>query len=198
MLDAGWALSLVELLWDPLITWGHVFSYDDGLAMLVLFETVRHGSGLYAGGFWGLDGDRRGMPVYASQITSANGHSEAAVNARETYRNNWSALPRQTGTDGFNNYDPATYSDVVTLGTMGATASIMGVGFLLGSFLLVSNPVGWAVIFAGTATVVGGGVALYQWATDGFANNYPVMRLPVVGGNGPHMLGASSPTGFYR
>jgi O-antigen/teichoic acid export membrane protein len=115
------------------------------------------------------------------------------VNAREAYRNNWSALPRRTGTDGYNNYDPTTYSDVVTLGTVGATASIIGVGFLL-----VSNPVGWVALAAGTATVVGGGVALYQWAADGFANNYPIMRLPVAGGNGPHMVRASSPTGFYR
>jgi hypothetical protein len=115
------------------------------------------------------------------------------VNAREAYRNNWSALPRRTGTDGYNNYDPTTYSDVVTLGTVGASLSIAGVGFLL-----ISNPVGWVVGAAAMITVGSGGIAAYQWVTDGFAYHYPVMRLPVLGGNAPQTLHAFSPSGFYR
>ena len=189
MLDAGWIEDLVNWLWDPDITWGDVFTYNDASeAMLTLFEAVEQDSGLYRGGFWGLNGDNRGEEVYAYEIESLDDHTQAATSLEEAYFNNWESLPRQTGSDGYNNYDPTTYVDALTVGTVSASASIGGLFF-------ISGPAGWV---AGGITIIGGGTAIYSVATDNLTHNYPVLRLPSVWGNSPRTLHAFSPKGLYE
>ncbi len=189
MLDAGWGGQLVDWLWDPDVTWGDVFTYNDtSEAMLTLFEAIEQDSGLYRGGFWGLNGEKRGDEVSPYEINSLNDHTQSAVSLEEAYFNNWENLPRQTGSDGYNNYDPTTYIDMFTAGTVSASFSIGGVFFL-------GEPVSWV---AGGITVIGGSVAIYQAATETLTHNYPVLRLPSLYGNSPFTLHAFLPQGLYE
>lgn len=168
-----------------------MFTYNDASeAMLTLFEAVEQDSGLYRGSFWGLNGDNRGEEVHAYEIESLDDHTQAATSLEEAYLNNWESLPRQTGSDGYNNYDPTTYVDALTVGTVSASASIGGLFF-------ISGPAGWV---AAGITIVGGGSAIYQIATDTITDNYPVLRLPTSFGNAPHSIHfhIGGPKGLYN
>jgi len=56
-----WGQAVTEQLWDTSFTWGDVLSYQDGDAMLVLFEY--DDDNRYQGGFWGIAGEGRGARV---------------------------------------------------------------------------------------------------------------------------------------
>ena len=190
MLDAGWIEELINWLWDPEVTWGDVFTYNEsgGEAMLVLFEAQKQDSGLHRGGFWGLNREDKGEEVYSSQIKSLDDHTQAATLLEEFYHNHWENLPRQTGSDGYNNYDPTTYVDALTVGTVSASASIGGLFF-------ISGPGGWVAV---GVTIIGGGMAIYQIVTDDLTDNYPVLRLPSLLGNAPRTWHAFAPRGLYQ
>ena len=190
MFDAGWVEELVNWLWDPDVTWGDVFSYNDGAgeAMLVLLEERQRDSGLYRGIFWGINGEDKGEEVYRSQIESLDDHTQAATALEEFYQGQWENLPKQSGSDGYNNYDPTTYVDALTVGTVSASASIGGLFF-------ISGPGGWV---AAGISIIGGGTAIHQVATDNLTAKYPVLRLPAPLGNAPRTWHAFRPRGFYE
>ena len=170
--DLNWAEDLINWLWDDAVTWGDVFTYDAGEAMLVLFEAVKQDSGLYHGGFWGLNGDNRGEEVHAYEITFVDDHTEKATNLESIYEENWHFLPRKTGSDGYNNYDPTNYVNVLTVSNGGTIASLAGLLFLGGPI-------------AATVTILGGVFAVTGLVTDTLTEPYPVLRLPSHWGNAP-------------
>jgi RHS repeat-associated protein len=193
MLDAHWSEELVNWLWDPAVNWGDTFTYNDGegVAILAMFEAVTQDSGIYRGGFWGLVGNRVGEEVYMSRINSLDDHTEVAISQEEKFFNNWETLPRQTGSDGYNNYDPTTYVDALTVGTVSASVSIGGLCF-------ISGPIGWSAGIAAGIAVTGGATAVYSIATDTLTYNYPILRLPSISGNAPRTWHTTTPRGFYE
>ena len=213
MIKAGWGEFLVNWLWNPDVTWGDVFTYNngEGEAMLVLFEAQSYDSGQYTGGFYRLNGEKYGTQLSFSSIHALNDDTPKATALEERYYNKWASLPVRPGTNGTPYYVPAAYVNIATKGVLGAGASVLGGAALTGCALL--EPCG--VIAGGTAaatvltsagaafTITGALIATYDaLSTDvSLTHIYPVILNPEQAFPGPqqawpyHM---ASPRGVYR
>lgn len=213
MIKAGWGEFLVDWLWNPDVTWGDVFTYNngEGEAMLVLFEAMARASGQYQGGFYRLNGDQYGTTLSYTSIRSLNDDTSRAIALEKKYRNEWASLPVRRGTDGTPYYVPANYVNVATKGVVGAGASLVGGVAVVACVVL--EPCG--VIAGGTAAAtVATGVGVATTITGAviatrdilspdvnLAQTYPAILLPDQTFPGPqqawpyHLV---SPRGVYK
>ena len=210
--EAGGGLTLLQVMlnaWKDqefLVDWllhhdthfGDVITYtnhsgDFGEAMLVLFETGSAGSGVYAGGFFGVGRLRVGEEVYRSSIKSLNGSSWEAGNLERLYAENFGALRSATGANGSNYYDPVMYSDLRTPSHFWSAVS--GLGALATAVYCYTSPAGLA-----SCLTVGSLFGLLGVGSVFTANtvDYPLLRVPDRFGLYPsHIYGFGAPTGFY-
>lgn len=117
-----------------------------------------------------------------------------------TYAENFDALPRKTGADGRNYYDPVNYTDLGSdaAGHLGAGLAVVGSGAAIVGCL--SNPIGWGMCggtlaLAGASASVGGMVLTAFNPPDPV--QYPLLRIPVLYGNAPYKWGFGIPRGYY-
>ncbi len=193
---AAWGQELFDYLWDTdNLTWGDVFNYDGNNVMLVLFESGQD-TDVYRGGFWGLDGDNRGEEVGEYLLRNSNDIDYNSSLSESWEEAGWTNLPRQTRSDGRNNYDPSVYVDYGTLGITGFTIGAAGVGLFV-----VSNPAGWVALAGGATTIAGFGLTVEQMYSSGLTDNYPVLLVPNIMGNSPYLLRYDifgGPSGVYE
>jgi hypothetical protein len=175
MLDDEWGEDLVDWLLHSDTQFGDIFTYYDasgdrlGEAMLALFETS---NGSYEGGFYGLSGTSKGIRVSRSQIGSFRDYTREAENLMQTYENAYDRLPRKSGSDGRNYYDPVLWVDYSILDTMGTGATLVGgIATAMVAVGCLSNPAGWVAC-------MGGGAGLTSLGTTAFGTAYTIARPP--------------------
>ena len=213
MIDEGWNENLVNWLWDPGVTWGDVFLYDDGAAMLVLFEAIESGSNIFVGGFYGLTGKQTGQQVSHTNITWLDDHDSSATNMERSYFENWENLPMAYGTDGTPYYVPSTYVDIATPKIGLAGLSIAGGVALVGcaiaepcGIITTGSTLATVSTFVGATSTMSGFVAT---AVDMINPNvtltdvYPTILLPNQYSLGTppvhyHLDIAGGPRGLYE
>ena len=210
MISAGWQDFLVDWLLNPDTQFGDVFTYENasgnfGEAMLALFETGSVGSGIYEGGFYGVGRLRIGQRVYRSSIYSLNDDTPEAILLEQVFAENFDALPRKTGSDGRNYYDPVMYTDLWSakgeyFSTGLAVTGAVATGITIGT-ACASNPAGWFA--CGTAALTKGPAAvsaITTFVSTGYTLinlpdpiQYPLLRIPSVYGNAPVLWGLGQP-----
>ncbi|MCB8953931.1 MAG: RHS repeat-associated core domain-containing protein [Ardenticatenales bacterium] len=210
MIEAGYSEELVYWLFDEDVMFGDVFTYESGEAMLVLFEANEAGSEVYIGGFYGLNGNREGQQVYASNIGWLNDHTPEARELEDLYFDNWENLPTMSGSDGTPYYIPSTYVNTLTW-----EAGLAGVGIVGGGALVTGCiiSVGCAGAFAtGTAivgsgsTIIGTAAAMWDVLTPDktLFDVYPTILLPEMNVLGqleykaPRHFHITAPEGIYE
>lgn len=169
--------------------------------MLVLIETGAAGSGVYMGGFWGLDGGNLGEQVWEYELKNSDDVDYNPGLTEYWAELGYQNLPTKTGSDGYNTYDPVMYSQL-SVGHLGAGVTAVGVvSTAVVGFACVSNPVGWVACLGGGAgllaagATIGGAVTTILSPPSGM--NYPLLRLPTPGGNAPIIWGFNRPAPFF-
>jgi RHS repeat-associated protein len=203
----AWGQELFDLLWGSTLTWGSVFSYDGGLTMLAMFETG-HGTSIYRGGFYGIGGGNRGEEVQEYKLKNSS-DVDYVPTLTDYYREtNFVNLPRKTGSDNRNYYDPVVYTDVWSNGEyVGAALAVTSAVATVGGIYTAcaSNPAGW--LACGGAALAGWtGVSATTSVVSTFwtfkeppdATQYPLLRQPnLYWSSAPSKLGWGLPTAAY-
>ncbi|MCB8953079.1 MAG: RHS repeat-associated core domain-containing protein [Ardenticatenales bacterium] len=214
MIEAGWQDFLVDWLLNPDTHFGDVFTYENssggfGEAMLALFETQSVGSGVYEGGFYGVGRSRVGQRVHRSSVHSLNDDTPQAVSLEQAFAENFDALPRKTGSDSRNYYDPVMYTDLNSakwsyLGTGFAVTGAVATGAVIVA-ACASNPAGWIACGGAALTTGWGGISATATflgtattlITPPDPTQYPLLQIPVIYGNAPISWGWGQPSGYY-
>lgn len=170
--------------------------------MLVLFESGAD-TFAYYGGFWGLDDDNRGEQVWEYEFKNSSDVDYNPALIEFWQEVGWENLPRQTGSDGRNNYDPAVYEDQATLGNAGAALTVVGTGAtVVVGVACLSNPVGWITCMGGaaglTAASATGAGFIVTLGSPPSSVDYPLLLMPTFIGNPPILNGLGSPDGLYQ
>ena len=189
------AEDLAQWLWDSAVTWGNVFTYNDGAgeAMLVLFEAQAQDSGLYRGGFYGLNGNRAGLELAYSNITNIEDHTTSARALEKQFLGKYRNLPRFPYGDSYNAGDPSTYYDIASWENAAFLASIITApsGYE-GAKVLLKTAVDawkWKEVLTVSAFSVEVIATAKTWG-DG-TTTYPVINQPDPFGNAPISIGDS-------
>ncbi len=207
MMNDGWAGDIVNWLSNPDTQFGDVFTYYDsagdriGEAMLSLFDAGSTWSGRqYRGGFYGLTGADAGIEVTNSRISSFDDDAPLATELETIYTGNYNSLPRRTGADGHNYYDPAMYTYYRKRDLLGVGLTAVGGGATTAVAVgCASNPAGWIACMGGVAGLTStgttaGGVALTIFNPPS-PPTYPVILTSRLTGNPPNLYSIWAPQG---
>lgn len=150
--------------------------------MLLLAESGT--SQTFGGAFWGLTGSSVGGSISGSYIGQSENINFDPVATTSYRENGWHTIPTNS-----ESLYASTYNDILTWGTAGGAAATVGVIALaptlpaIGPALATlwgsgtaSLTISGSTIIGGTATVVGGGIALQQAITDQMIQSFPVVR----------------------